>query len=191
MSKRVKHEVKVLTYHELGMKLDDQLDAAKAEQSSFEGSKKAFALGRAKVEELTAHIDKDVRDGTLDLEQSTLAKRWVLRAVAVLQNLGIQAEVQGYQAQGKVMALTQAVNHTKVLHDQEKSLLDAAIAAESQSSVETVDSGRPAVRAMGEHPGNPLADRREGTDDSEEAKEQVVTPEDSDAGKKPAKRRKV
>ena len=169
MSSKLKHEVKALTYHEIGMRLDDQLDAAKSEQSGFEGAKQAFQVATKRVEDLTSHIDKEVKDGTLDLEQSTLAKRWVLRAVNIVSNLAIQSEVQLYQAQGKVMALNQAVKHAKTMYDQEKARLDEAIAAEKALS-EAVDSGeevladdpkRPSARPVGEHPGDPLAARRE------------------------------
>jgi hypothetical protein len=163
--KRVKHEVKVLTYHEMGVKLDDQLEAAKSEQSGFDGAKKAFALGRSKVEELTSHIDKDAKDGTLDVEQATLVKRWVLRSMEVLRNLGIQAEVQAYQAQGKVIALEKSVNIIKALHDNEKVLLDSVVALEKAIADGTVevedDPRRPVSRNTGEHPGDPLASRRE------------------------------
>jgi hypothetical protein len=154
MSRRIKYEVKVLTYHELGVKLDDQLDSAKAELAQFEGAKMAFNVGKTKVEDLTAHVDKDIQENLMDLTQATLAKKWILMA--------IQAEVQGYQAQGKVMALTRAVTDTKLLHDLEKVKLDAAIAAESAeaSDVIDLDPNRPVARPLGEHPGNPLADRR-------------------------------
>jgi hypothetical protein len=178
MSNKLKHEVKALTYHEIGMRLDDQLDAAKSEQSGFEGAKQAFQLASKRVEDLTAHIDKEVKDGVMDIEQSTLAKRWILRAINVVSNLAMQSEVQFYQAQGKVVALTQAVKHTKNLYDQEKARLDEAIAhekamAEAEAKGETIeDPKRPISRPMGEHPGNPIADRREG-----EAETVEVVPE--------------
>jgi hypothetical protein len=189
--KKIKHEVKVLTYHEMGVKLDDQLEAAKLEYSSLDGSKKAFAFGKSKVEELTAHIDKDTRDGTLDVEQSTLAKRWVLRAVAVLQNLGVQSEVQSYQAQGKIIALEKSVGIVKTLHDNEKALLDSVVALEkavADGTVEVEDLRRPVARSVGDHPGDPLADRREETASVPEVEQAI---EEAESTQKKRRKSKV
>lgn len=160
MGNILKHEIKALTYHEVGSKLDDQLEAAQREQSGFDGAKQALTSAKTLVEGLTAHVDKDLKDGTLDIEQATLAKRWVLRSAGVIQNLGIQAEVQNYQAQGKVLALRQAVKVTNSLYTTEKDLWEGA--KNSTSGEEVGDEGgRPVARAVGTHPGNPLEERRE------------------------------
>jgi len=157
---KLKSEVKALTYHEVGAKLDDQLESAEREQFSMEGAKIALTEAKNLVEQLLSHVDKDVQEGVLDVAQATLAKRWVMRSMQVVQNLALRAEVQNYQSQGKVLALRQTVKVAKSLYDAEKANLDALIKAETEET-ETVDPRRPDARVSGTHPGDPLADRRE------------------------------
>jgi len=160
MGNVLKHEIKALTYHEVGSRLDGQLEAAQREQSGFDGAKQALESARALVEGLTANVDKELKEGTLDMGQATLAKRWVLRSAGVLENLGIRVEVQNYQAQGKVLALRQAVKVTNSLYTTEKDLWEGAKNSTGGEEVEG-DGGRPVARAIGTHPGNPLEERRE------------------------------
>lgn len=155
MGNKLKHEIKSLTYHEIGVKLDDQLEAAKGEKHGYDGAKSALARTKILIENLTANIDVEAKDGALTIEASALAKKWVLRAANVVQNIGIQAEVQAHQAHGKIIALEQAVKVTKTLYEAEKAQLEA------ESEGEERDPRRPDARPSGQHPGNPLADRRE------------------------------
>lgn len=163
MGNKLKHEIKAHTLFELGEKLDDQLEAAQREQCGFDGAKNALTAAKAMVEGLSSNVDRDIKEGALDLDQSVLIKRWIARCAAVVQNLGLQAEVQNYQAQGKVMALRHSVKLTKALYDTEKAGLEEATKAE-QGLAEELDPRRPDARATGQHPGNPLADRREEED---------------------------
>lgn len=170
MSNRMKHEVKALTYHEIGMSLDDSLDQAQKEKQIQEGAKMAFVAGKKHVEDLLAHVDRDVKEGILDLDQATLAKKWVVRAGSILQNLGLQAEVQGHIAQGKIAALTAVVRTTKSLYDAEKVRLEASSNLEGE-----IDPRRPDARASGEHPGNPIADRKsDSTEGTQEVNETLL-----------------
>jgi len=170
MGNKLKHEIKALTYHEVGVKLDDQLEIAEREQSELAGARTAFTAAKTAVEGLTANIDKDIKEGTLSMEEGDLAKRWVLRGAAILQNLGIQAEVQKYQAQGKVIALRQVVKVAKSLYDSEKQSLDEAVKLE-EGTAEEIDPRRPDARALGQHPGNPLANRRDEASEAPETSE--------------------
>lgn len=158
MSNRMKHEVKALTYHEIGMSLDNSLESAEKEKLGYEGAKVGLLQAKKNVEDLTAHVDKDLKEGVLDIDQATLVKKWLIRAVSVVQNLALQSEVHGHITQGKVVALTAAVKHTKSLYDAEKVRMDASVA--QQEGSEEVDPRRPDARAVGEHPGNPIAARR-------------------------------
>jgi len=164
MGNKLKHEIKALTYHEVGMKMDDLLEGAKADLARFDGAKQALIHGKQKVEELTQHVDKDMREELMSPEQAALVKKYLIRAVSVLQNLGIQSEIQYYQTQGRVAAMEKAVGVTKSFYDTERAKFDAADAAEKEvllGAVEEDDSRRPKAREVGTHPGNAIADRKE------------------------------
>lgn len=162
---KMKSEVKVATLHEMGVKLDDILEAAEREMHQLEGGKQALVGAKKRVEQHLANVDRDVQEGKLDLEQATLVKRWVSQCVHIVENLAVQAEVQAYQAQGKVLNAKQVVAVAKAMFDREKAHL--TVLAEAEKAVAAGESpipqdmvGRPDARPVGLHPGNPLADRR-------------------------------
>jgi hypothetical protein len=188
MGNKLKHEIKALTYHEVGVKMDDLLEGAKADLTRFDGAKQALIQGKQKVEELTLHVDKDMREELMSPEQASLVKRYLIRAVSVLQNLGIQSEIQYYQTQGRVAAMEKAVGITKGFYDAEKARFEAADAAEKEvllGGVEEEDSRRPSAREVGTHPGNAIADRKE---ESKQAVEETPVEIVSEPTDEPVKR---
>jgi len=162
MSSHMKHEIKSLVYHEIGMTLDDNLESAEREKHEYNGAKSALIMAKKSVEGLTANVDKDLKEALLDGEQAALVKKWLIRAVNVVQNLALQAEVQSHMAQGKIVALTAAVKHAKSLYDAEKVRMEALVALDSSDgeSVGEEDPRRPVARPVGQHPGNSIAERR-------------------------------
>lgn len=158
---KLKSEVKAATLHEVGMKLDDVLEAAERELHTLEGGKQALHMGQKKVEQHLANVDRDVQEGKLDLEQATLIKRWVTQCVHILENLALQAEVQMYQAQGKVVGAKHVVAVAKSLYDREKAHLDALSQAEVRTeALVALEPAEGRQRVVGTHPGDPLAARR-------------------------------
>lgn len=197
---QMKSEVKVATLHEMGVKLDNILEAAEREMYQHEGGKQALAGAKKRVEQHLALVDRDVQEGKLDLEQASLIKKWVAQCVHIVENLGIQAEVQGYQAQGKVLNAKHVVAVAKAMFDREKAQLSALAEAEKaiaegQSPIPQDMVGRPDARPVGTHPGDPLADRRV-ADDSVMAAEAEAPTTQGDASvetpeaTKPRKKRK-
>lgn len=176
MGNKLKHEVKTHTFHEIGMKLDDMLEASKRDQARMDGAKQALLHARNKVEELTKHVDKDVLDSLLDLEQASLVKKYIVRAVGVLSNLALQSEVQYHQTQGQVVALEKTVAMTKNLYDAERVKLEAALEEEASPPPEVSVEAPHAPREVGTHPGNRIADRK-AADAAERAALELDSPE--------------
>lgn len=156
-----KSEIRASVLNDLGSRIEDVLEAARKEFASFQGGKQALVLGRQKIEAHMGLVDKDVEAGRLDLQQASLVKKYMTQCSHILENLAIQVEVQGYQAQGKILATEGLVKMTKSLLDQEKAKIEATSVAEAAptDAVEE-DSRRPMQRQVGVHPGNVLADRK-------------------------------
>lgn len=150
-----KSEIKILTAQEIGVRLDDLVEAATKEEATLSGAKQALTTAAMKVEELQKHVEKDLDEGKIDLEQQKLIKPWIDRAAGVIRNLATQAEVNQLQARGKIMAFKQSVAEVKRVQDVEKAKVEAA-----KAPPDTLIEGQPAKRAPGQHPGDPLAKRR-------------------------------
>jgi hypothetical protein len=152
-------EIKMHMAQEIGVRLDDMLEGARKEVATFDGGKHALTLAHGKVTEHLKFIDKDMEDGKLDMEQSVLVKKYVLQILGILQNLCTGADVQKFQAQGKIAAFEASVKTTKSAFDIEKARVDlskqAAVAPEAASQL-SLERERPS----GMHPGDPLAARR-------------------------------
>lgn len=122
-----KYEVRIGVAIEIGCALDDALEAAQAEVKFFEGGGSALVQAERQVQALNEHVDKDL-DGEGDglitsLEISKAVKRYVARAVAIIQTATHAAEQRRLMAQGKVLAYKAAVGSVKKRVDQEKELL--------------------------------------------------------------------
>jgi hypothetical protein len=110
-----------------------------------------------KVEDLCAHVDNDLKAGVFDIATAGHVKKYILRAVEVIRNLGIQAEVNAYTAQGRIQGTQKTIALTKAMFDAERASVAAMEAIEK--AVAAGEEVRPHERVSGVHPGNPLADR--------------------------------
>lgn len=152
-----KAELKKAVAHEIGCRLDDLLEAGHVEVHGYDGARKAFRQGAKSVGELLALVDKELDEGKFNelegpLKVAEVVKKYVQRAVNLLDNLQMNAEANHLKAQGKVEALTTAITVPKKLWDDESKKIEVAKAA-----VVTPAEG---PRASGTHPGDPLAERR-------------------------------
>jgi hypothetical protein len=154
---KLKHEIKAAALHEMGMKLEDVLEAAKMELAKFRGVQEANKELMQKVEDLCAHVDNDLKSGVFDITTAGHVKKYILRAVEVVRNLGIQAEVNAYTSQGRIQGTQKTIALTKAMFDTERASVAAMDAAEK--ALATGEELRPHERVAGVHPGNPLADR--------------------------------
>lgn len=142
-----KAAIRATALHEVGVAVDDRLEAAKREQQQLLGQKAAFATGLKLVHQLMAAVDAEIADGKLDLPQGELAKRWVARAGGVLQNLGLRADGLLLTGQGRVEELTALVADLKRRHGAEEARANAPQEA-------------PEARQVGQHPGPTLKEER-------------------------------
>jgi hypothetical protein len=77
---------------------------------------------------LSVHVDKEVDEDKLDLEQAKLVKLWLSRAVQATHNLFLNAQNQVLVTQGKVNGLTSVVALTKKYKDEEEMKVRVAVA---------------------------------------------------------------
>jgi len=117
-----KSELRSYAIHEVGCKLDDVLDAAKLDVARFDGAGEALTLAADRISAVYQEIDREtVPDGSLSLEDASLAKRYVTRCVDFLSKAADDAVRGKFRAEGKVIGLEQSVVVAKSLYDLEKS----------------------------------------------------------------------
>lgn len=147
----------------LGAQIDDLLEGAQKEYQQHEGAKLALRNAKRKVEEHQKYVDKDVEEGKLTDEQRIVVKKYVAHCAAIVDNLGIQAEVQTFQLSGKIQGLESSIKVIKQMYDTEKNKAEALELGPASlgPNFSTIDVVR---RPEGSHPGNPIADRKEATD---------------------------
>jgi hypothetical protein len=152
-------DVKLQATREIGSRMDDRLEAAEQETHALGGAVQMLKQAAQNIESLHAHVGKDM-DAHLfadltDVQVQAQIKRYIDRAIGVVQNLQLGAEQARLKAMGKQEALQQAVKLVKQLHDQE-------VARVARIEKIEADGGIPETlgRVVGDHPGDPLADRR-------------------------------
>lgn len=170
----LKSEVKIGTTLEIGANVEDMCEGAEATVHEYKGAEDALKQSTKAVQSLHTHVDKDLEDGKIDevlnepLLVAEYVKRYVTRAIGILDNLATRAEYQKFKAQGKAEGLRAAVESIKKVHDAEEAKLRGYLAAveleqakESGEAVEEEGTGRPsAAREASGRPIDKLADRR-------------------------------
>lgn len=115
-----KSELKQLITHEIGVRVDDALEAAKKDLAIFEGRQVAFADGSKAAEALLTFVDKDVEEGKFDLHVAEHVKRYLTRCSNALQNLSQQAAQHRMAQTGKVSGLDHTVKLLQNIIEDEK-----------------------------------------------------------------------
>jgi hypothetical protein len=125
----LKSELKQLVTHEIGVRVDDQLEAAKREQAVLEGRQAAFLEGAKTAEMLLGYVDKDIDEEKMDLPTAEHVKRFLVRTSHALNNLAAQASNFRIAQTGKVQGLEQTVTLLKGMIDAEKVKAEALVTA--------------------------------------------------------------
>jgi len=144
----LKSELKQLVTHEIGVRVDDALEAAKRDLSVIEGRQAAFADGAKAVEDLLTAVTKDVDDGKFELETAEHVKRYVMRSAEALKNLSHQAMNLRIAQTGKVQGFDHTVKLlANMIEDEKKKLAQqvAAAAAAGESLPKEEFAERPAA----------------------------------------------
>ena len=141
-----KGELKAAVVHDIGNKVDDMLESARADAASKLGANIALLACSKKVAELAAHVDKDLEEGRLEnLEPPAIAqaiKKYITRACGVIDSGAEAAARARLVADGKIQMAELMVGNLKKLHDAElaKSKARQEVA---QTEVAPSNGGRP------------------------------------------------
>lgn len=163
-----KAEIKIITANNIGADIEDMLEQARKSEHMHEGGKLALADAVKKVNALTELFVRSVNEGELDLsklapeEIEGLVKRWINRCVGLLENLTLMSQNAQLSAAGMVAAYKNAMKAPMKIMEAERKKMEAikeAIEEQERTGDPDLD-GRTISRAMGQHPGDPLADRR-------------------------------
>lgn len=177
MSNTLKSEVKIATAHDIGVRMDDLLEAAKNEVAQASGAQAALNESAKAVAKLLAVVDTDITGGLLDLEQAKFAKLYVNRAVAVLENLARHTSNMLMTANGKVAAFEKSVQSVSVYQEAEKTKMRQVL--EAPAAAATDEGAVPVVEHV-TRPGMTLKERRLAEERNQAAPEPpvvVVVPE--------------
>ena len=167
-----KAEVKILTANEIGASIEDMLEEAQKNEHMYAGAKTALGDAYKNIGALTDVFKNEVEEGTIKLEElrepeqiEGLVRKFVSRAMNVVETMRLQAQNAQIGSAGMVAAFTKAMGVPKRVMDVERGKMEAVKAAiEAQLRGEPLEQdlevGRPAARAPGMHPGDPLATRR-------------------------------
>jgi hypothetical protein len=145
----LKSEIKQLVTHEVGVRVEDALEASKKELSVLEGRQTAFADGAKALEALLVAVDKDIEEAKYDAAVGAHVKRYVLRSVHALNNLSANAANLRIAQTGKVQAFGHTISLLQNMIEAEKSKAAAVIAAENLPPSEN-----PRDRELGTRPEN-------------------------------------
>jgi hypothetical protein len=104
-----KGEIKAAAIHEMGVRVDDLLEATLIEQYRNEGASSALAAAVKKVGELSVICDKEMDEGLFDLATAKVIKKYVTRALAVVDTMAKTAENHRLLVTGKAKGLEAVV----------------------------------------------------------------------------------
>lgn len=167
----------------LGAQFADMSKEAGRDQLRQEGARDALKFAAQRVGELGLHVTKDLEEGVLspsDLKDpktvEIFIKKYIKRAVGVLDNLATTAEVARTIASGREKGISSAEQVVRKMCETEIAKLQE-VERQLQTGEMTVEELR-----TGGHPGLPLKYQRE--DEEAEAVEEPVAEaaEESEAG---------
>lgn len=95
--------------HTIGCDVDDRLEAFTGARHQAAGAESALRKVSAKLARLMLEVDAVVDKGKMDLDEASLAKRWLNRAVAVAAEETREASKNQIHAAGGVAALQHVI----------------------------------------------------------------------------------
>lgn len=162
----LKSELKASAVHEIGVKIEDMLEASKQEFSEAKGIRAGFDFGTRRLEQLSVVIDNDFKADPPKLteEEYRTTKKVIGQCIALLHEEVKKASEQAFRMQGKVAALDQVVKSTSTMLKIEEGKIEAfksgnlVVEGEGLPGAAPGDAAvLPIRRKEGEHPGNPIA----------------------------------
>jgi len=193
-----KSEIKRAVVHEFGATMDDALEEARKEVHLAHGAHTGLLQIAKKVQELSAHVDKDLDEGKFEAMESSLdiakyVKVYIQRAVAVVESGAKTFEQRHLMAQGRESAFAQSVAMSKKMYDLETARINSLRQAEAEEQSGESDksngsgsNGR-TRRVVGTHPKATVKQRRL----AQEADNSLTGETTGEKKKRPKKTRKV
>jgi hypothetical protein len=141
-----KAEIKQGTAHEIGVKLDDQLDAAERQIGVLSGAVTGCISAAKKIAALVVPIQRDLDEGKLAMPEDSMALAKMLIQQVKRASAVAESEAQAYgnrklQQEGIVAGLRAAVTTAKQVHD-----VEAAKAARGEDGKPSGEGAREARR---------------------------------------------
>jgi hypothetical protein len=118
-----KAEVKMLTLHEVGCRVDDMLDGAQQELCRLEGGVVAITSAKKAIEQLSALVSDDVTKQRYDESAAAKIKEYIERCMLILAAQQKRADFERVAAHGKITALKTVVDAIKKEHAAEQGKL--------------------------------------------------------------------
>lgn len=155
----LKAQIRAGIIGEVGQKAGDAVEAAKREIASYDGAMSALSAASRALGLLHEHVERDVNEGKLSLEQAKVAKEWIEKCGGVVRNLLATAETQAHVARGKLQQAEAFSGHLEKLAKVELGHVEALeVAARAQEEIPSPD--REHERVPGKHPGPGVAAQR-------------------------------
>jgi hypothetical protein len=160
----LKSEVKIGAVHEIGCRLDDNLEEITKDLYRSEGAASVWSQVLSMLETANRNVDTEINEGKIDLEAGTNIRRYLkpLMSTAVISNK--QADQNKAAIGGKVQALQMAIQITKKYKDDEMAKLQVIQTAISKGFVQPNENGElvkvEGSRPEGTHPGMSLKQKR-------------------------------
>lgn len=136
-----KAEIIAGTAHRIGGRVEDLYEAAKREVARWEGQKEGALKCAKLIESLLGHLQKELDDEKMSIEDAAKIKGWVARALSSCDGAALQASNLQIAAQGQVQGLERAVALLK----------------------QEFDTARSAI-GVERHPGPSIKEERDGVD---------------------------
>lgn len=147
MSSLVKAEIRIATANEIGVRMDDALEAAKSDVARADGAASAGVKIGDGIETVVGMMQKDIDDGKLDLEQGKLVAAWLARARTVASNYVVASHQVKTLAQGRVMGFEAAVASVAKLKTEEENKVRTILAAAALEDIAPDDVGpKPTIK---------------------------------------------
>jgi hypothetical protein len=166
-------KIRAQVAHEIGVRLDDALEAARGETVRWEGSNQGLLMGQKAILGLLPHVDRDIEEGKYDLQTATAVKLYINRCAQVCANMAVQSSTQRAMSQGQIQMGEANVKVVKKFHEDELRRAEAIAAAEAES--------RAAGKSVGEEESVDLRSRPSGVHPPASIKQQRLAEEAAEA----------
>lgn len=185
-------EAKIGAVHELGCRLDDNLENATKDLYRAEGAAAALKQAVSSLEGLAKIVAKDLDEaldtGSMNLEDAKKIRDYIDRGRLMIQGLSNNADTNKTIQSGKVQAFQQAINVTKKFKDEEmgklKMLADAIAAGSIKRTEEGFVHTGEGARPAGIRPGMSVKERRLAEISATTVTEQTRDPEEKEQKQK-------